>query len=399
MTVIADDRAAALRQAEIFRAEVRDFCDKDLPPGLKLKVAHGQFLEKADFVDHFEALARRGWVGGHWPREYGGCGWSPLERFIFEEESQLCGAPWLIPQAVNYVAPIIIEFGSEYQKQRFLPPILRGEEWWTQGYSEPGAGSDLAALKTRAVRSGDRYIVNGQKLWTSNAHWSDWMFALVRTADGARKQEGISFLLIDMKSPGIEVRPVITIDGHHHTNEVFLDNVEVPVENLVGEENLGWTYGKALLGEEHLVVADTGMSKRQLLRLRALLDANPNRPAEEDVRIRARLTDLELDLHALRMICIEAALRGQPTTSEGSTIKILGTELQQAIHELTVEVIGPAAVAYDPENAMGPVGRSPIGPGFAAGIVTEYLHGRAKTIYGGSNEIQRNIISKVELGL
>ncbi|WP_176598908.1 acyl-CoA dehydrogenase family protein [Sphingobium sp. 15-1] len=388
-----------LERARTFRGEVRDFCENELPVALKRKVADGQLLEKEDFVSHLAALAKRGWVAGHWPSEYGGCDWTPLERFIFEEESQLRGAPWLIPTAINYVAPVIIHFGNEAQKRRFLPPILAGEEWWTQGYSEPGAGSDLAALKTKAVRTGDKYIVNGQKIWTSNAHWADWMFALVRTGDGTRKQEGISFLLIDMKTPGITVRPILTIDGHHHVNEVFLDNVEVPAENLVGEEGQGWSYGKFLLGEERLVVADTGISKRQLLRIKAMLqDGQVWRPVDASA-MRKRLHELELRLHGLRTFCMEAALRGHPTPTEGSMIKILATELQQAIAELTVELLGGAATAYDPANAIGPHGRSPVGPANAAGLTTEYLHGRAKTIYGGSNEIQRNIISKAELGL
>ncbi len=393
------DRQVMLERARTFRGEVRDFCENELPVALKRKVADGQLLEKEDFVSHLAALAKRGWVAGHWPSEYGGCDWTPLERFIFEEESQLRGAPWLIPTAINYVAPVIIHFGNEAQKRRFLPPILAGEEWWTQGYSEPGAGSDLAALKTKAVRTGDKYIVNGQKIWTSNAHWADWMFALVRTGDGTRKQEGISFLLIDMKTPGITVRPILTIDGHHHVNEVFLDNVEVPAENLVGEEGQGWSYGKFLLGEERLVVADTGISKRQLLRIKAMLqDGQVWRPVDASA-MRKRLHELELRLHGLRTFCMEAALRGHPTPTEGSMIKILATELQQAIAELTVELLGGAATAYDPANAIGPHGRSPVGPANAAGLTTEYLHGRAKTIYGGSNEIQRNIISKAELGL
>ncbi|WP_082594337.1 acyl-CoA dehydrogenase family protein [Sphingomonas sp. Root710] len=399
MSEQSTDRQALLDRAESFRRELRDFCENDFPESVKRKVADGQLLEAEDFRAQVKALGTRGWVAGHWPSEYGGCDWSPLERFVFEEESQLRGAPWLIPQAINYVAPVIIHFGDEAQKRRFLPPILSGEHWWTQGYSEPAAGSDLAALKTRAVRVGDKYIVNGQKLWTSNAHWADWMFALVRTGDGERKQEGISFLLIDMKTPGITVRPVITIDGHHHCNEVFLDNVEVPVENLVGAEGQGWSYGKFLLGEERLVVADTGMSKRHLLRLRDLFDSGQAWRSDNEADVRDQLDELELRLHGLRMICIEAALRGHPTPSEGSMIKIRATELQQAIAELAVEVIGPGAAAYDPERAMGPEGQSPVGPAASPGITCEYLHGRAKTIFGGSNEIQRNIISKAELGL
>ncbi|WP_244309582.1 acyl-CoA dehydrogenase family protein [Sphingobium fuliginis] len=393
------DRQATLERAEAFRREVRDFCDNELPEALKRKVADGQLLEKEDFVSHLKALGKRGWVAGHWPKEFGGCGWTPLERFIFEEESQLRGAPWLIPTAINYVAPVIINFGDDAQKKRFLPPILAGTEWWTQGYSEPGAGSDLAALKTKAVLTGDKYIVNGQKIWTSNAHWADWMFALVRTDDSGRKQQGISFLLIDMKTPGITVRPILTIDGHHHVNEVFLDNVEVPAENLVGEEGQGWSYGKFLLGEERLVVADTGMSKRQMLRIRKMLDSGMAWRSDMVEAARRRLAELELRLHGLRTICMEAALRGHPTPTEGSMIKIRASEIQQSIAELTVEVLGGASAAYHPDNAIGPRGRSPIGPSNATGLTTEYLHGRAKTIFGGSNEIQRNIISKAELGL
>jgi alkylation response protein AidB-like acyl-CoA dehydrogenase len=393
------DHAAILERADSFRQEVREFCEKELPPALKRKVEEGLELEKPDQVAYLQALGRRGWVAGHWPKRYGGLDWTPLERFVFEEESQLRGAPWLSPTGVNYVGPVIYTFGNEEQKQRFLPPILDASEWWAQGYSEPGAGSDLVAIKTRAVRSGDNYVVNGQKMWTSNAHISDWMFALVRTSDEDRPQAGISFLLINLSSPGITIRPIITIDGLHHTNEVFLDNVQVPVGNLVGAEGRGWEYGKFLLGSERLILADTGRSKRQLLRLKALLHSGSGWRRDHARDLHDRIDGLELRLHGLRSLCIEAALRGDPTPTEGSTIKILATELQQAITETGVDLLGGASAAYHPDDVKRSDARSPIGPANAAGMTGDYLFTRVKSIYGGSNEIQRNIISKAELGL
>jgi alkylation response protein AidB-like acyl-CoA dehydrogenase len=402
VTSLPPPRAAAADDpdGEAFRAQVRVFCENEVPARVRAKVRANLFLEKQDYLDFLHSLIPRAWVAGHWPREYGGCGWTPLQRFIFEEESAACDAPWLIPFGISYVGPVIYTFGSNWQKQRFLPPILASTEWWAQGYSEPGAGSDLAALSTRALRDGDHYVVNGQKIWTSYVQWADWVFCLVRTSEEARRQQGISFLLIDMKSPGITVRPIRTMDGCHHVNEVFFDDVRVPVRNLVGEEGGGWRCAKFLLSNERVIAAETGRSIRQLGHLTELVAAEPNRPACSEFEL--RIAELELRLHALRVYCLEMARTMDPNAppgAEASIMKIRGSELQQAIAEATIDWLGPRAAVYDPAQLHGDVPRSHVAPAHAPGLVREYLHGRAATIYGGSNEIQRNIIAKVELGL
>ncbi|MBP6895928.1 alkylation response protein AidB-like acyl-CoA dehydrogenase [Pseudacidovorax sp. 1753] len=392
----------AFEAEQRFRQEVRDYCENELPRNVRDKVQANLFLTKEDNLAFLRSLAPRGWVAGHWPREHGGAAWTPLQRFVFEEESMRCGAPWLIPFGVNYVGPVIYTFGSEAQKRRFLPPILSSQEWWAQGYSEPGAGSDLAGLKTRAVRRGDRYVVSGQKIWTSYVQWADWMFCLVRTSDEGRPQQGISFLLIDMRSPGVQVRPIRTMDGCHHVNEVFLDEVEVPVEMLVGEEGKGWSYAKFLLSNERILSAETGRATRQLQHLRALMAEAPSDAVRNLPVFERRLAELELRLHALRAFCLAYARTMDPAAPPGveaSIMKIRGTELQQAIAEATLDWLGAAAVVYDPLFVNADTLASPVGPATTPGAVREYLHGRASTIYGGSNEIQRNIISKAELGL
>ncbi len=390
------------QQAEAaFRAEVRDYCERELPARVRAKVRAGLFLDQQDYLDFLHSLIPRGWVAGHWPREQGGCGWTPMQRFIFEEESAAGGAPWLIPFGISYVGPVIFTFGSQAQKQRFLSPILASTEWWAQGYSEPGAGSDLAALKTRAVRDGDHYVVDGQKTWTSYVQWADWVFLLVRTSEEGKRQQGISFLLVDMKTPGITVRPIRTMDGCHHVNEVFFDQVRVPVENLVGEEGGGWKYAKFLLSNERVIAAETGKAMRQLAHLQALVAAGGARSGEQAV-FQRRIAELELKLHALRAFCLQAARQmdpSQPPGAEASIMKIRGSELQQAIAEATMEWLGPQALVYDPAQVHAGTGVSHVGPAETPGLVREYLHGRAATIYGGSNEIQRNIIAKAELGL
>ncbi|MBP6900331.1 MAG: acyl-CoA dehydrogenase family protein [Burkholderiaceae bacterium] len=385
---------------ERLRAQVRAFCEHELPARVRTKVQANLFLEKQDYLDFLHALLPRGWVAGHWPREHGGCGWTPLQRFVFEEESTACGAPWLIPFGVNYVGPVIYTYGSEWQKQRFLPPILASTEWWAQGYSEPQAGSDLASLRTRAVRDGDHYVVNGQKIWTSYVQWADWIFVLVRTGESSKRQQGISFLLIDMRTPGITVRPIRTMDGCHHVNEVFFDNVRVPVAQRVGEEGDGWSYGKFLLSNERIIAAETGRSLRQLAHLRELVEAAPQRA--DQAAFRLRVDELALRLHTLRAFCLEVARHMSadlPPGAEASLMKIRGSELQQAIAETTLDWLGAAGRSYDPALVHGDTARADIGPALAPGLVREYLHGRACTIYGGSNEIQRNIIAKAELGL
>ena len=393
-----------LREAEVFRAEVRDFCVRELPPELTQKVRRNLVLEKEDYLQYLHLLARKGWSVGHWPREHGGCAWTPLQRFVFDDETSRAGAPWLIPFGVNYVGPVIYTYGSEEQKRRFLAPIRESSEWWAQGYSEPGAGSDLAALRTRATRDSGHYVVTGQKIWTTYVQWADWMFCLVRTQEGERPQSGISFLLVDMKSPGITVRPIATMDMYHHVNEVFLDDVRVPVGNLVGEEGRGWTYAKFLLANERVLVSEVGRSTRQLQRLQTIAarTMRQGRPLRDDPLFARRLAELELSLYVLQRTCYRAVaqtMQGADSGAAASIMKLRGSELQQDIAEAMVDALGLAGIVFDPRTAMDPDLPSPAGDADAPGIVRDHLHGRAATIYGGSNEIQRNIIAKAALGL
>ena len=386
-----------------FRAEVRDFAGS-LPAALRHKVMNNLKLEKDDFLSYLGLLAERGWIVGHWPVEYGGCDWTPLQRFIFEEETSEAGAPWLIPFGVNYVGPILYTFGSQAQKDFFLPRIRSCQDWWAQGYSEPGAGSDLAGLNTRAVRDGDHYVVTGQKMWTTYVQWADWIFCLVRTSQEDRPQKGISFLLIDMKSPGITIRPIVTMDMCHDVNEVFFDQVRVPVENLVGNEGGGWTYAKVLLSNERVLVAEVGRSTRQLRRLDTLATSNlrNGQPLRDYPPFARRLAELKLRHFVLQSTCYQAvadAMGGSEPGAEASLMKIRGSELQQDIAEAMVDALGLAGIVYDAAD-LEDMGQAPgEGPFEAPGILKDHLHGRAATIYGGSNEIQRNIIAKLALGL
>ena len=386
-----------------FRAEVRQFT-RTIPDDLRHKVMNNLKLEKHDYLLYLKLLHARGWAVGHWPAQYGGCDWTPLQRFIFEEETTEAGAPWLIPFGVNYVGPILYTFGSQAQQERFLPRIRSSDDWWAQGYSEPGAGSDLAGLRTRAVRDGDHYVVTGQKIWTTYVQWADWMFCLVRTSQEDRPQKGISFLLIDMQSPGVTIRPIITMDMCHDVNEVFLDEVRVPVENLVGEEGGGWTYAKVLLSNERVLVAEVGRSTRQLRRLEKLAadTVRGGRPLCDYTPFARRLAELKLRHFVLQATCYQAvaeAMAGSEPGAEASLMKIRGSELQQDIAEAMVDALGLAGIVYDAGNLDG-MGAAPAeGPFEAPGILKDHLHGRAATIYGGSNEIQRNIIAKLALGL
>ena len=388
---------------EAFRAEVRGFA-QTLPAALRHKVMNNLKLEKEDYVSYLLLLQARGWIVGHWPAAYGGCDWSPLQRFIFEEETSEAGAPWLIPFGVNYVGPILYTFGSQAQQDRFLPRIRSSEDWWAQGYSEPGAGSDLAGLRTRAEREGDHYVVTGQKIWTSYVQWADWMFCLVRTSQEDRPQKGISFLLIDMKSPGITVRPIITMDMCHDLNEVFFDQVRVPLHNLVGEEGGGWTYAKVLLSNERVLVAEVGRSTRQLRRLEKMAGSTLRgaKPLRDYPPFARRLAELKLRHFVLQSTCYQAVaetMAGSQPGAEASLMKIRGSELQQDIAEAMVDALGLAGIVYDAADLEG-MGKLPgEGPFEAPGILKDHLHGRAATIYGGSNEIQRNIIAKMALGL
>jgi alkylation response protein AidB-like acyl-CoA dehydrogenase len=365
-----------------FREEVRSWLNANLPQDLKDKVANYEHLSKDDLLRWHRILAKKGWVAPAWPKEWGGTGWNLVQRYIFEEELGYAGSPMLIPFGLSMCAPVLLRFGTEAQKKRFLPRIYHGEDFWCQGYSEPGSGSDLASLKTKARRAVDHYVVNGQKIWTTLAHYADWIFCLVRTdANTERRQEGISFLLMDMNTPGITVRPLILMDGAHEVNEVFFDDVEVPAENLVHEEGKGWTVAKYLLGYERMNTGRIGESKRQLATLQEFAA-----PRMDDQRFRDRLSRTEVELMALEITNLRFLDRmrrtGQPPGADVSMLKIKGTEIQQSLTELMMQATDPSA--SDP---------------FSESVRKKYLSMRKTTIYAGSNEIQRNIIAKMTLGL
>ncbi|PQO98258.1 pimeloyl-CoA dehydrogenase large subunit [Massilia phosphatilytica] len=385
-----------------FRDQVRAFLEAELPADLRHKVHDHLRLHKDDYVRWHRILARQGWVAPGWPREYGGPGWTPVQRHIFDEECARAGTPPVLPFGVNMVAPVIMAFGSEEQKHYYLPRILSCEDWWCQGYSEPGAGSDLASLKTTAVRDGDHFIVNGQKTWTTLAQHADMIFCLVRTDPSVRKQEGISFLLIDMHAPGVTVRPIIMLDEDHEVNEVFFDNVRVPVANLVGQENRGWTYAKYLLGHERTGIAAVGRSKRELARLKGLArrEQKNGEPLLRDPLFAAKVANLEIELMALEMTVLRVLAQADKAPGpEASVLKVRGTEIQQRLSELMVEAAGPLALPFDPAYLEGEHEHSAIDDDDAAPLLAHYFNFRKTSIYGGSNEIQRNIISQMILGL
>ncbi|WP_296449603.1 acyl-CoA dehydrogenase family protein [Rhodoferax sp. UBA5149] len=386
-------------EEQAFRNEVRTWLAGNLPADIRDKVTQYKHLSRDDYMRWHKILAAKGWAVPHWPTEWGGTGWDITQRYIFDGESGLAGAPALPSFGPQMCAAVLLRFGTDAQKNRFLPRIRDGEDFWVQGYSEPGAGSDLAALKTRAERHGDHYLVNGQKIWTTLAHYGDWIFCLVRTDTSAEKrQEGISFLLIDMKTPGITVRPLILMDGSHEVNEVFFEDVKVPVENLVHEENKGWTVAKYLLGHERLGSASVGGLQRELAALRALAgrELKNGRPLIEDPRFRDRLSHIEIDLAAQELMGMrfldKMRKTGQPPGADVSMLKLRGSEIQQAITELMMQAVGPNAqpfVAIE-GGAVDPL-QSRLSP--------RYFNYRKASIYAGSNEIQRNIIAKMTLGL
>jgi alkylation response protein AidB-like acyl-CoA dehydrogenase len=387
-----------------FQREVRAFIRDAIPPEVKRKVDTGLVLVKDDYVSWQKILWQRGWIAPGWPVEYGGPGWTPIQRYIFEEEMALGSSPRLIAFGLRMLGPVLIEFGTAVQKQRFLPGILNSDDWWCQGYSEPGAGSDLASLTTRAVADGDDYVVNGVKTWTTLAQYADWIFCLVRTDDTGKKQEGISFLLIDMTSPGVSVRPITTMDGGREINDVFLDDVRAPRANLVGTEGQGWTIAKFLLGHERTGIAGVARSKKQIARLKdiAAKEFSNGRPLLEDRRFRDKVAALEIELTALeftelRMVSAETA--GKAPGPESSILKLKGTEIQQAVTELLFEAVGYYANPYVPEALTEGWNEDPIGPDYAATLAPYYFNWRKASIYGGSNEIQKNIIAKMVLGL
>lgn len=382
-----------------FRQEVRDFTAKNLPPDIRDKVISGRPLQRSDHMRWQDILARKGWIAGFWPAKHGGCEWTPAQSYIFQEETTYAGAPWLLPFGVNYVGPVIYTYGSEEQKAQHLPGIVSNEVFWCQGYSEPNAGSDLARLSTRAQRDGDSYVVNGSKIWTSMAHWADWIFALVRTDPKAKPQMGISFLLIDLKTPGVSIRPIRSIEGAHHLNQVFFDNVRVPVANRVGEENVGWTYAKFLLGNERVLSAEIGKAKRMLDRLRMIATT---RGLVDDAHFRMRLNTLETDVLALEwttLRLLDAVMDGAAPGFEASVLKLRGSTIVQAIAEYTVDALGVDSLAFDPARLEVETNDPAVDALRNMGVVSEFLFQRAPTIWGGSNEIQRNIIAKHALGL
>jgi pimeloyl-CoA dehydrogenase large subunit len=385
-----------------FRDDVRAFFRDNVPAPLRQKLIEGRHASKEDLVTWTRILNKKGWAVPHWPKAFGGTGWTPVQQYIFLEELQATPAPSPLPFGVNMVGPVIYTFGNEEQKKYYLPRIANLDDWWCQGFSEPGAGSDLASLKTTAKRKGDVYVVNGQKTWTTLAQYADWIFCLCRTDPAAKKQSGISFILIDMKSRGITVRPIQTIDGGHEVNEVFFDDVEVPVANLVGEENKGWDYAKFLLGNERVNIARVGMSKERIRRIKDLAGKvmAGDKPLIEDSRFREKLAATEIELKALELTQMRVVAneskngRGKPDPAS-SILKIKGSEIQQTITELLLDVIGPFGAPYAAEDGEGrnePADWSTM-------IAPGYFNYRKVSIYGGSNEIQRSIIAKAVLGL
>lgn len=391
-----------------FRAEVRRFIHDNLPQPIHQKMLEGRSLAKEEIVAWQRILNRQGWATPSWPKAWGGPGWSAIQRYIFLDELHQAPAPEPLSFNVSMIGPVLATFGNEEQKTRFLARIANLDDWWCQGFSEPGAGSDLASLKTAAKREGngdgEHYVVNGQKIWQGMGHHADWMFTLVRTDPAAKKQAGITLLLIDMKSPGITVRPIVTIDGRHEVNEVFLDNVRVPLANRVGEENKGWDYTKFLLGNERTGIARIGMSK-QLIRRAKTLAAHVfdgDQPLSEEPRFREQAAALEVELKALeitQMRVLAAMGQSEKPDPRSSILKIKGTEVRQGASELLLQVAGPLAAPCLPEFAESDDGPPPAGVAWGASIAPIYFNLRAASIYGGSNEIQKNIIAKAMLGL
>jgi alkylation response protein AidB-like acyl-CoA dehydrogenase len=389
-----------------FRDELRGFIRDNLPDDLREKLRLGHPMKKPDTVRWQRILNKKGWAAYSWPKEWGGPGWTPIQRMMFLEEIQTAPAPEVNPFNITMLGPVLIQFGSDEQKQRFLPRAANLDDWWCQGFSEPGAGSDLAALKTAARLDGDHYVVNGQKIWTSTAHEADWCFCLVRTdPQAAKKQEGISFLLIDMKTPGITVRPIISIDGNHHLNEVFFDDVKVPVEMRVGPENRGWDVAKFLLGNERTGIARLGKSKERVnfAKQKARDLRAHGRPLSEDAEFRRRIAALETEIKSLEITQLRVLSAQKPGENRqdplSAVLKLKGTELLQATTELAMDVAGPLAMP-DWADELETLSNEPeLGPVWATEATRSYLFLRAASIYGGTNEIMKNIVSKAVLGL
>jgi alkylation response protein AidB-like acyl-CoA dehydrogenase len=387
------------KEDAVFRDELRTFVAENYPTEMRVPNPETDLTKEQSLLWH-RILYKKGWIAPSWPKEYGGPGWTITQRYIFEQETSRAGTLPPLPFGITMVGPVIYTFGGDEQKKKFLPRILSGDDWWCQGYSEPGAGSDLASLRTKAVRDRDHYVVNGHKTWTTLAQHADWIFCLVRTDPQAKAQSGISFLLIDMKTPGVTVRPIITIDGSHEVNDVFLEDVRVPADNLIGEENKGWTYAKFLLGNERTSMAGTGRSKRRLEKLKSIArtELAPDDPAGCDLA--KDIARVEIDLIALEATeirMISQLSRGKEPDPAASLLKIRGTEIHQRIADLTHRAIGQYGLALREHPAGGNVFVP--GPQYAHTATEKYLNTRKLSIYGGSNEIQRNIIAKAVLGL
>ena len=388
-----------------FRDEARHFFRTAIPESTRRKVLEGQHLTKEEIVASQRILNAKGWAVPNWPVEYGGKDWSPVQVYMYQDEMQLNGVPGPLAFNTSMVGPVIAQFGSDAQKQRFLPAAANLDVWWCQGFSEPGAGSDLASLRTKAERVGDTWVINGQKTWTTLAQHADWIFVLCRTDPAAKKQEGISFILADMKTPGITVRPIQTIDGGHEVNEVFFDNVVVPAENLVGELNRGWDCAKFLLGNERTGIARVGTSKARLKRIRELasLEQSGGRPLIESQKFREKLMSVEIELKALEMTQLRIVAdergraQGKPNPAS-SILKLKGSTIQQATTELMMEIVGPYVMPFSASDEGDGRNEPGFGPDYAAGAGPTYFNWRKISIYGGSNEIQRNIVAKAILG-
>ncbi|MBT9487775.1 MAG: acyl-CoA dehydrogenase family protein [Rubrivivax sp.] len=385
-----------------FRAEIRQWVAANLPPDISHKVHNALRLTREDMQRWARILGSKGWLGWGWPQQFGGPGWNAIQKHLFEEECALAGAPRVVPFGPVMVAPVIMAFGNAEQQQRFLPGIASGEVWWSQGYSEPGSGSDLASVKCKAERvsssSGDHYIVNGQKTWTTLGQYGEWIFCLVRTSNEGKPQTGISFLLIDMKSPGITVRPIVLMDGEPEVNEVWFDNVQVPAENLIGQENKGWTYAKHLLAHERTNIADVNRAKRELERLKRIAKAEG---VYEDFRFRDQIALLEVDIVALEMMVLRvlsAEKSGKQSLDVAGLLKIRGSEIQQRYAELMMLAGGPCSRAFVSEAMEAGWQGEHVGAAHIAPLAATYFNLRKTTIYGGSNEVQRNIVAQTVLG-
>jgi alkylation response protein AidB-like acyl-CoA dehydrogenase len=386
-------------EEQAFREEIRAWVKANLPEDIAHKVHHALRLTRDDMQRWAKILGKKGWLGHGWAKEFGGPGWTAIEKHLFEEECALAGAPRVVPFGPVMVAPVIMAFGNKEQQERFLPGIASGEVWWSQGYSEPGAGSDLASLKCKAERQGDHFIVNGQKTWTTLGQYGEWIFCLVRTSSEGKPQTGISFLLIDMTSPGVSVRPIKLLDGECEVNEVWFDNVKVPAENLIGEENKGWTYAKYLLGHERTNIADVNRTKRELERLKRIAKTEG---VWDDARFRDQIALLEVDVVALEMLVLRvlsAEKSGKNSLDIAGLLKIRGSEIQQRYSELMMLAAGPYSLPFI-EEAMeaGWQGDFPGGEVADAPLASTYFNMRKTTIYGGSNEVQRNIVAQTVLG-